>query len=188
MAMGSYQDVVTSIDTPFTKTMREFVNARDTEASDDVEISTEEKGKAVSDNSDNLQLGSSPQDTSATGSVPWGIYYKFFTSGANGFVLFVLFMGMVVGQGAAVVTDWWLSRWSTQSPEAQQTQGVENAYIYGILTSSVFIISMLRALLFFMLCIKATRKVFVNMLQAVLRSPMHFFQTTPVGRSMKFFL
>lgn len=183
MAMGFYSHVVSTVNTPFTKTMKEFVNAIDEDLSE--EIISEESGKSGEDNN-NLHLGTSPHEVSATGTVTWSTYYTYFMSGSNGFVILVFFFGMVLGQALSILTDYWLSRWTVQPPATQLVLGPQNAYVYSILTLSVFFISMARAIMFFLLAIAASRIAFIKMLGAILRSPLHFFQTTPVGQSMKY--
>ena len=183
LALGSYSYVVSTVDTPFTKTMREFVSVVDTGAIEETPISQETSYSK--EDPDNHNLGASAQETSASGNVTWRTYLTYFTSGTSILVLIIFLIGMITGQAAGVITDYWLSRWSVQSLDIQIAQGVQNAYVYAILTISVFFISMGRAILFFSICIAASRNVFIDMLGAVMRSPMRFFQSTPIGRSMK---
>lgn len=182
MANGFYNHVVYSVNTPFTKTMKEFVKAVDT---DSEEVAVNEKVSTSESLEENTDSSASPQEILATGNVAWSTYYEYFASGTNGFVLLIFICGMILGQSLSVTTDYWLSRWAVQSLSTQTSQGPQNAYVYVSLTASVFVISMARATLFFMLAIAASKVTFIKMLSAVLRSPLHFFQTTPIGQSMK---
>lgn len=53
--------------------------------------------------------------------------------------------------------------------------------IYGGIISSSILIVFLRAILSFLICLSAARHLHNNMFKAILRAPMLFFDTNPVG-------
>ena len=53
--------------------------------------------------------------------------------------------------------------------------------VYGGLTGAVVVFSFARLFLFFLLLLRASRLLHNNMFAAVLRAPVHFFDTNPVG-------
>lgn len=54
--------------------------------------------------------------------------------------------------------------------------------VYGGLTGAVIVFTFTRVLLFFLLLLRASRLLHNKMFGAVLRAPVHFFDTNPVGR------
>ena len=53
--------------------------------------------------------------------------------------------------------------------------------VYGGLTGAVVVFSFARLFLFFLLLLRASRLLHNKMFAAVLRAPVHFFDTNPVG-------
>ena len=53
--------------------------------------------------------------------------------------------------------------------------------VYGGLVGSLFMLSLLRAVLFFLLVLNAARIVHNRMFSRVLRAPILFFDTNPIG-------
>ncbi|RKO88876.1 P-loop containing nucleoside triphosphate hydrolase protein, partial [Blyttiomyces helicus] len=130
-------------------------------------------------------LAERSQETAASGTVSAAMYLRYFSAGAGIPIALVMCTSLVLGQGVAVVTDWWLSHWSQKSPENQQDPA--NAWIFAALVVSVLSISCGRAILFFLVAWASGKVLFKEMLHAVFRSPMVFFQDNPHGRLMNRF-
>ncbi|GFR25464.1 hypothetical protein TNCT_434851, partial [Trichonephila clavata] len=62
-----------------------------------------------------------------------------------------------------------------------------NLSVYAILVLIVFILSLLRTTTFFQMCMKASRTLHNRMFRCVLRSPVSFFDSNPVGRVLNRF-
>ncbi|KAI9335963.1 P-loop containing nucleoside triphosphate hydrolase protein [Obelidium mucronatum] len=119
------------------------------------------------------------------GSVSLKVYWDFFRAGASLGMFAVLVLFLVVGQSSLILTDYFLSKWSLQSPSDQQN--VSNVGIFLALAIGTLIVSVVRAELFFYYCLNSTETLFRKMLHSVYRSPMSFFQQNPHGRLMNRF-
>jgi ABC-type multidrug transport system fused ATPase/permease subunit len=119
----------------------------------------------------------------AKGNVPLSTYIAYFRAGASVLLAFILFQLLVVGEASLVCTDWYLSRWSLQTPEDQRWIG--HPAIFLSLALGTLVVSVGRAVLFFQVCLNSSEKLFEEMLGRVFRSPMSFFQENPHGRMIK---
>ena len=87
--------------------------------------------------------------------------------------------------GSLILPDWWLLHLTRQSHEWQQQ--TENLYIYGGLVAAALILSIMRAAAFFNAAINSSKHLHTSMLSAVLRAPILFFDTNPIGRILNRF-
>ncbi|KAL5033223.1 hypothetical protein BDV3_000232 [Batrachochytrium dendrobatidis] len=197
---GSYNDVVAT-NTNFAMTMREHAASDNfSEAPDDVEDTSSliqdasqnesirlRKNKALHD----ALLEDSPvtqelaKEEVAKGTVSSEVYFKYFKSGSNMFTMVLMIIAMVLGQVTIQLADWWLSNWSSHSETEQREQVFP--IIFAFLAVFSLFIALGRAVWFFLICLKAGKVSFTDMLHAVFRSPMQFFQSNPHGRLMNRF-
>lgn len=63
-----------------------------------------------------------------------------------------------------------------------------NIIIYSSIIGAVFLFGLARALLFFRICIDASQNLHNRMFDRILRSPVSFFDTNPVGMAYILFL
>jgi ABC-type multidrug transport system fused ATPase/permease subunit len=91
--------------------------------------------------------------------------------------------------------DWWLSMWTASASgkpsgslgidlPAAPNQADQSFYVYGYywFALATVIVVKLRVFLFYTGATKASEGLFRKLLFALLRSPMVFFETTPIGR------
>jgi ATP-binding cassette subfamily C (CFTR/MRP) protein 1 len=132
------------------------------------------------------------------GAVDWAVYRTYFA--AVGTVLVILIVcGFVADQATKIGADWWLSHWSDavaaqQQQQQQEEQAGGNAtassssdtrfylsvYVGWGLANAFFTLA--RSLTLAIGAIEAARYFHSRMLSRVLRAPMSFFDTTPLGR------
>ena len=84
-----------------------------------------------------------------------------------------------------VLPDWWILHLSNL-PRDERAQS-PNLYIYAGLVGVALVLSLLRALLFFNTALNSSQVLHDDMLAAVLRAPVLFFDTNPVGRVLNRF-
>lgn len=67
--------------------------------------------------------------------------------------------------------------------ESVSHTSVEEIYmiIYGGLVAGTLVLSFIRVLLFFHVTVKASEKLHSHMFDAVIRAPIYFFDTNPIG-------
>ena len=119
------------------------------------------------------------QEERAIKAVPWSVYNAYVSASGSIFYGPLLVLALVISQGASILLNLWLSWWT--SDHFKMSRG---AYI-GVYSG----LGVLSALLMFgysvALSVVGTRSSRVLLQQAmyrVLRAPMHFFDTTPLGR------
>jgi ATP-binding cassette, subfamily C (CFTR/MRP), member 1 len=112
------------------------------------------------------------------GSVPWVFYYRFFT-GPGGIKAVLMFIFITLAQLSRVFSDWWLGEWGSDSLHMPSNNYI---IIYAVVSVVVGILIYIKGL-FFAKFIVATSRVIQRMLiQALLKSPLSWFDVTPTGR------
>lgn len=102
--------------------------------------------------------------------------------GILGAVLFLVFIGfsrvLLVGE------NFWLKHWSEKNEKNGENRNVVFFVgIYVLISLGAAFFNSARSIVLLLVCsIRASRKLHDSMAVAVLRSPMSFFETTPVGR------
>ncbi|XP_066269391.1 ATP-binding cassette sub-family C member 9-like [Branchiostoma lanceolatum] len=121
---------------------------------------------------------------------------------AGGIVLVIVAMlAQVALRGFAVARDFWLSDWSSAASGHNGSQletsytsmfvGIEHPGVtdveyyligYAILSGGVILTTLIGALLFLFVSYRAAKNLHRAMLDNIVRAPMRFFDTTPLGR------
>lgn len=96
-------------------------------------------------------------------------------SAVGALIIFMFFLG----EGITVLASWWLSYWSQH-----RYTGSPWFYlgIYVVINTTVVIVAFVREVYVRLRSMDAGRSLFLELLTAVLFSPMSFFDTTPLGR------
>ncbi|RKP33605.1 hypothetical protein BJ085DRAFT_393, partial [Dimargaris cristalligena] len=128
-------------------------------------------------------------EESAKGSVEWSVYKAY--AQACSWSSIALYLGTLVASKLLNVgSNLWLKHWSNVN-EFTPPGEVDNGYYLGVygslgLASSIF--SVIMSIVVWVFCaIRAARATHDTMLNRVLRSPMSFFDTTPLGRILNRF-
>ncbi|KAF9356142.1 hypothetical protein BGX34_010083 [Mortierella sp. NVP85] len=115
--------------------------------------------------------------------------YKAYAKACSYKSVTLFFISMVVSQSASVSTSLWLTHWSSDNDQGRRDHSV--AYylgIYAALGMSYSLLTVFQAIILSVYCgIRSARVLHENMLKSVLRSPMMFFDTTPMGRILNRF-
>ncbi|KAG1269716.1 hypothetical protein G6F68_000016 [Rhizopus microsporus] len=127
-------------------------------------------------------------EESAKGSVTWDVYKEYAKSCSFYGVIAVLGL-LTLSQLASVGTNLWLKHWSSVNLETGNNDHVWFYLgIYALIGWSSTILSMIQTLILWVYCaIRSARVLHSNMLDTVIRSPMSFFDTTPLGRILNRF-
>jgi ATP-binding cassette subfamily C (CFTR/MRP) protein 1 len=139
----------------------------------------DEIGKEICDNLADLKRELN-EEKHLNESVQLGDYIKFFSNGSGFAVVTTLIIMLVSGETLFVLTDVLLSIWT-------ENTSLQNYIFYISSTSCAFLISTTGCVMFFYLCKNSSRVLFAEMLQSVIKSPITFFQTIPLGRILKYF-
>ena len=127
------------------------------------------------------------EEKAEMGGVKWAVY-KYYMESIGPTFTFVMIFCFAAYQGFQVGANMWLSKWSTD-PKATTDTSTRDMYlgIYGLLGTlqSVFIMFAVSAVMVGTL--NAATRLHATMLYRIMRSPMSFFDTTPLGRILNRF-
>ncbi|SCV00594.1 LAMI_0G06084g1_1 [Lachancea mirantina] len=117
------------------------------------------------------------------GRVKTAVYISYIKAcGPIGVALFFAFLGLE--RFFEVSESFWLKHWSEKNEKTGYNKDVVfYVGIYALIAIASALFNVLRYIILLLYCsLRASRKLHDNMAQSVLRSPMSFFETTPVGR------
>lgn len=137
----------------------------------------------------------------ATGSVPVSVYLRWYIAGGGLKWVLILLCGFILERITYVGSDTWLAAWTARSTPGSPLVGFagavqgpnpldndkEDNIKYWLLLYTIWGISngfaaMLRTFTYARIGATATEGLFQQLLHSILRSPMSFFETTPLGR------
>ncbi|KAJ8603881.1 hypothetical protein MRB53_042056 [Persea americana] len=115
----------------------------------------------------------------ATNAAGWTLYSAYVRSAGTILILPLVFLLLIIAQGANIVTSLWLSWWTTN--EFGYTTG-KYIGVYAALGAAQALLLFTFAVTLTVFCTKAGRVMLHKAITRVLRAPMSFFDTTPLGR------
>ena len=121
------------------------------------------------------------------GGVKWSIY-RYYARSVGLAATAVALSFYVIYQGFSVGSNIWLSAWS-DDPRAVTDKGVRNMYlgVYGALGFLQSISIMVATTVISIFTLNAAIKLHRSMLMRIIKSPMSFYDTTPLGRILNRF-
>ncbi|GMM31438.1 ATP-binding cassette glutathione S-conjugate transporter [Martiniozyma asiatica (nom. inval.)] len=122
------------------------------------------------------------------GKVDWSVYLTY--ANACGLRNVLILIGFIVfAMGMSVLGNVWLKHWSEiNTREGFNPEPWKYLGIYFLLCFSAALATMFQSLIQWLLCsISGSKYLHSIMLSAVLRAPMQFFETTPIGRILNRF-
>eukprot|EP00794_Sanderia_malayensis_P016216 gene16216-17849_t len=141
------------------------------------------------------------EEETKEGNIAFKIYVKYFKSGGGVIFTLVLFLLCIVAQLSLVGVDWWIGNWTSIEealaknitiPETRMKfyfneNKNNNFYVYigGALLAYVLVLSSI--IFFYNVTVAASRNMHVGMLHAILKAPLHFFDTTSTGKILNRF-
>lgn len=130
------------------------------------------------------------REESLTGRVDNTIYYDY--ARATGlFALVGLLLACVFAQSASLGANLWLSAWSSnEALDASVAQRSVHWYlfVYASLVACQSVLVVIQAFLIFVVCgVRSAAQLHSRMLSCMIRAPMSFFDTTPIGRILNRF-
>ncbi|KAI8987272.1 multi drug resistance-associated protein MRP [Mycotypha africana] len=127
-------------------------------------------------------------EESVQGKVSWSVYKQYAQACSIGGVLAIL-MFQLFSQAAQVSSNVWLKHWSAKNTEADHNNSAwVYLAVYALIGWSSTIFAFLQTLSMWVFCaIRSAKFLHSSMLESVMRSPMSFFDTTPLGRILNRF-
>ena len=150
---------------------------------------TTHKGTMETNSGGGTRAGTLIQDEAAeTGSVDKAVYVYYLKSiGLFGAILIVTLQ--LTAQSASLGTSLWMETWVAGDLGDASIPENRNLYlsVYGALGFVQMISTLVLSISISLLTLNASKRLHANMLNNVWRSPMEFFDTTPVGRILNRF-
>lgn len=163
----------------------------------DVALQTSPRGRSRSRSKSRARSSSQPTAKPAapkslieaeereTGSVDWSVYWYYLRkAGFTAGVMMILFN--VIMRICSVVAPFWLAEWSRQAVETpgglSEEENFDMLNIYSLISMGGVLAVFIRSLLIAHMRISASRALHDDLLRSIMRAPMSFFDTTPVGR------
>ncbi|KAF4521035.1 hypothetical protein B566_EDAN002530 [Ephemera danica] len=117
------------------------------------------------------------------GAVSSDVYMNYLKAGGNWLTFLIvfglMFLAQVVGSGA----DYWLSFWTNW----EESYLNEETYSLTTLIVAVIVVSLVRAFLFYAMCMRSSINLHNGMFVAISRATMAFFNNNPSGRILNRF-
>ncbi|KAI1493696.1 P-loop containing nucleoside triphosphate hydrolase protein [Biscogniauxia mediterranea] len=119
-----------------------------------------------------------------TRSVSWSVYGSFIASSGSTLLVVVCIPLLIAAQGCTIMASVWLAWWSSNRFDLPQSLYIG---IYASLAIGQFIFVYLFSVTLAMCCVRSSRTMMIKALQRVLRAPVSYFDTTPLGRLLNRF-
>ncbi|KAL6100875.1 abcc4 [Pungitius sinensis] len=138
------------------------------------------------------------EESRSEGNVGLRMYVKYFRAGANSLVLLVLILLNAIAHISFVLQDWWLACWASEQKHINVTEHLNGSLpqqmdldlylgVYAGLTATSVVFGFLRSLVFFNVLVSSAQTLHNGMFNAILRTPVHFFDINPIGRILNRF-
>jgi len=124
------------------------------------------------------------QEGVAVGKVGGEVYYEYMLAAGGFWFCSLIPLGLVVYQSFLIGTNYWLSYWSDHSDTVDNAVGLG---IYSALSAGGALSTLLTLLIVTITGVAAARVFHRNLIAAMMRAPMAFFDTTPLGRILNRF-
>ncbi|RHY56881.1 hypothetical protein DYB38_001634 [Aphanomyces astaci] len=130
----------------------------------------------------------------ATGQVSKAVIHAYIQAIGGYSVLVVLFVLTVAVEAVRVVSDLWLSHWSSTTPisvampsnssiaSATLVTSTTKLGVYGLLIFTLCVCTMLQLFAVFVFTLRGSKRLFGEMMQGLLTAPVSFFDANPIGR------
>ncbi|OQS03568.1 ATP-binding Cassette (ABC) Superfamily, partial [Thraustotheca clavata] len=116
------------------------------------------------------------------GDVAWPIYMVWIRACGGLIVGFCILLVFLVAQISNISATFWLNYWASNDGNLSRPIRLNYIYIFVGLNVSYVILIYVRVLLIYFVGLGGSRKLFDKLLYQVIRAPMVFFDTTPLGR------
>ncbi|RHY20662.1 hypothetical protein DYB32_009987, partial [Aphanomyces invadans] len=131
------------------------------------------------------------EEERSSGRVSTAVFQAYLAASGGWPAFWYLFFVLALWQALMVSSDLWLSSWSSTATKVAPTQFLHDAMyylgIYALLSLGAAFSTVLRSLAVYQAGISASKVLFDQMAASLLRAPMRFFDTNPMGRILNRF-
>ncbi|KAL1826245.1 hypothetical protein ACET3Z_004657 [Daucus carota] len=121
-----------------------------------------------------------------TGVVSWNVLIRYKNSLGGLWVVLILFSCYISTEVLRILSSTWLSIWTEQSSSTSYTPGFY-IFVYAVLSSGQVLVTLANSFWLITSGLYAAKCLHNSMLYSILRAPMVFFHTNPIGRMINRF-
>ena len=112
------------------------------------------------------------------GNIKKGVFWKYFKSGGL-MLFFISHFFIILTVLSKIIIDFWVGSWSDDTFELEDKYYMMG---YGLLILGMLIIGLIQSAIWAKYSTNAGLKIFKDLLKNVMKKPMSFFDTTPIGQ------
>ncbi|XP_066928579.1 ATP-binding cassette sub-family C member 4-like [Clytia hemisphaerica] len=147
---------------------------------------------------DVLKEQDNQDETMASGSLSFKVVRNYFYKGLGCFLTFLLPVFLVSGQVVLTFTDYYMAQWARSEQERNTNQTITspfyyqqnadyNIIIFGSIVLFAVLLDIVRIIYFFYAMVRCNRHLHDAMFTSILKAPIYFFNTHPVGQILNRF-
>ena len=118
-------------------------------------------------------------ETRVEGKVNRSVYKLYFKAVGSIFLIVLIFFLFCFSQCVRAINNWWITYWNTH---AYEHSSVWFLTIYTLLGIATILFSVIAHFSLFLVALRASTTLHDSLLHSIFRSPMSFFDQTPLGR------
>ncbi|XP_078368634.1 ATP-binding cassette sub-family C member 4-like isoform X1 [Oculina patagonica] len=139
---------------------------------------------AAKEDRDRVDLKEEEEDR-MVGTVKWWLYWKYLKAALPTVLIIGLIVFFAIVQVFWIAPYWWLSRMSEMPFEQQKSY--TTLVVYGSIVTVSLLLTIISSFCFYLVALKASENLHDQMTKAVMKAPVLFFDTNPVGRILNRF-
>ena len=116
-----------------------------------------------------------------TGTVSLAVHLVWANAAGGLWTIWVLIVIFSCAAGSKLLSNWWLTYWSAHGSESADSQ-THFLGVYVCINAVAMAFSLAESVVVMLIGLRASRQLFSRVLEAAMRAPMSFFDTTPLGR------
>ncbi|CAG2120625.1 unnamed protein product, partial [Medioppia subpectinata] len=122
------------------------------------------------------------------GSVESSVYLSYIKAGAGPLLVILTILFLIASQVLYQGSVYWLSLWTNEMRKTpDKVDQTFNIIIYTSLTCGLFVSALLSIICFYIMCMRSSVNLYNKIFCALLRSPIHLFESSPIGRILNRF-
>ncbi|CAG2117107.1 unnamed protein product, partial [Medioppia subpectinata] len=126
------------------------------------------------------------------GSIKSSVYMDYIKAGAGPLLITLTILFLISSQVLNQGSVYWLSlcsgdRTNKMSKNAEEVDQRFNIIIYTSLMCGLFVSALLSTICFYIMCMRSSVNLYNRIFYALLRSPIHLFESSPIGRILNRF-
>ncbi|CAG2121572.1 unnamed protein product, partial [Medioppia subpectinata] len=122
------------------------------------------------------------------GSVESTVYMEYIKAGAGPLLVILTILFLIASQVLYQGSVYWLNLWTNEmSKTPDKVDQTFNIIVYTNLISGLFVSALLSTICFYIMCMRSSVNLYNRIFYALLRSPIHVFESSPIGRILNRF-